>query len=125
MREIKFRAWTKEMSYLFPVANIDFDRKSLEEIRGRGIDGRPLYRIHSFKDIILEQYTGIKDKNGKEIYEGDIFDLSGWIVSYCGDEFEGLGMNVGFYLQRDDFASWMELESREDYDIIGNIHETK
>ena len=52
MREIKFRAWDGEEFKFFDYAKDD------------------IYRCGSFKD--LQQYTGLKDKNGKEMYEGDI-----------------------------------------------------
>ena len=59
MREIKFRAWNKEnkkMLYEIPLATVNF-YSSLEEF---------------FKHTELMQYTGLKDKNGKEIYESDL-----------------------------------------------------
>ncbi len=59
MREIKFRAWIKEEKVL----------TSWEEIQeGYGFD----YVFEHQEKVELMQYTGLKDKNGKEIYEGDI-----------------------------------------------------
>ena len=66
MREIKFRAWDNVQEVMLPVENIDFrnDLITLNE------DDNSL--TDTFKMITLMQYTGMKDKNGKEIYEGDI-----------------------------------------------------
>ncbi len=66
MREIKFRAWDnelKEMDYnpMIPTAPYAEDESLNESINF----------LNSGRSILM-QYTGLKDKNGKEIYEGDI-----------------------------------------------------
>ena len=61
MREIKFRAWDASQKYMAYQGTPD-----LESIQSF---------MHHFGDKKLMQYTGIKDKNGKEIYEGDIFKI--------------------------------------------------
>ena len=64
-REIKFRVWQKDKKVMMDVKEYDFENK---EIWAENITGT------WYKDDGLEimQYTGLKDKNGKEIYEGDI-----------------------------------------------------
>ena len=70
MREIKFRAWNKNQKKIEPVLNIDWWPQDDGNLK---ID---IVTSHcKIKDeLILMQFTGLKDKNGKEIYEGDILE---------------------------------------------------
>jgi uncharacterized phage protein (TIGR01671 family) len=112
MREIKFRAWST-------AEEVMVEWESLLKTMRRTMD----YSMFEDDELILMQYTGLKDKNGKEIYEGDIIKESNIIFTVKYFEEDGafgfwektfVGSKERFFYATD--------ASR--YEVIGNIHET-
>ena len=129
MREIKFRAWDgKKMMSELPAYLEPHDVN--ETISSMNSEG-----------IVLMQYTGLKDKNGKEIYEGDIlyvefeksrslnhFDmyLKKWthVVEFKDQSFNIPDIN-GEFRQALCTAIHNQNKPTPEWEIIGNIYENK
>lgn len=131
MREIKFRVWHKNSKEYLQLGNSDWDayREASIEISfypSLKVIQRVFSELDSdfTKDVVIEQYTGLKDKNGKEIYEGDILSQDG--VTDPEDIFEVVyhDAEARFVLENDygrgpDLGEWFNKL------VIGNIHENK
>ena len=125
-REIKFRAWLKEEKKIVNVETIDFTDKSIQYLEKSEIINAYLLRRLSFDDIELMQHTGLNDKNGKEIYEGDIvkiLKLEGY-GEYC-DQVEYTG-RIECYISEfriQQLNLRLSDESIVEIEVIGNIYE--
>jgi uncharacterized phage protein (TIGR01671 family) len=117
MREIKFRAWIKGHTKLF---NIVVEPHMTEEFDFVAFDGE--YFVPEGVGIYnmeIMQYTGLKDKNGKEIYEGDIINLSSWEPSVYLVAWD----RGAFYMAKKNLEEVGDIKYVESGEIIGNIYE--
>lgn len=145
MRTFKFRAW-------------DIQKKEMRKVQGFRIneDGsktwncceqydwwQPLITDNKNENCIIEQFTGLLDKNGKEIYEGDILAdtrYSGHYMYVVRFGIETIMDNeayqsndvCGFYLEKlKDYdhdrpdAMFSHMDDIADKAIIGNVHENQ
>ncbi len=125
MSQINFRAWDKNVNKMKLVECIYFDDDGISMVAVQSKRGvLSLHKINDI-DVILMQYTGLKDKNGKEIYEGDILE-PGWAE---GEVFEVVydETHARFCEKRSGKEFLMDgslMRSKHDArKIIGNIHE--
>jgi uncharacterized phage protein (TIGR01671 family) len=139
VRELKFRAWYEKEKQYVHFTGIFNERPVVSQ--NSEIRGTTLVTKKSYGASILEQYTGLKDKNGKEIYEGDIvritdltaFEMFGGdspIMKAYTRNWTVLWGEVGFkakYCDSDfDFTSDIIHDlaiTGVEYEVIGNIHE--
>lgn len=135
MREILFRAYQKNFKRMLPVASIEYHNNEIEVVTvdNRGINGKydviPHHSTYIAGDkefpldsLVLMQYTGLKDKNGIEVYEGDLIR----VVSdpdkpihevYFDNEMLEFGLRNSFELFHCQFG--------DNFEVIGNIHDSR
>ncbi len=137
MRELKFRVWFDNVKrgenkgdeiiwHTVSYYGYDpiIDNGGLLEVEG----GWDIFG-HSDENYTIEQYTGLKDKNGKEIYEGDIvtFMVERFDSITLGFESEDWHTAVVEWEQDDASYSFMDgnepFSVRFEAEVIGNIHE--
>ena len=120
-RKIKFRIWDIENKEMLRVQELDFE----PTFYGGRIAIRPDQYNDYFdtEDMILMQYTGLHDKNGKEIYEGDIVKVTykneTEIFEVRYDEENTCFRMYYKDLKFLDFA----IEEVDLYEVIGNIYD--
>ena len=117
MRKIKFRAWDKENEKMMKVSSLHLENKEIS-VKENGT-------FHLFRMQDLMQYTGVKDKNGKEIYEGDILffrdENTKYVVVWQDAAFIIKSIEIRKYSEE---MCWID-DTEICCEIVGNIYENK
>jgi hypothetical protein len=107
MREIKFRAWHE--GHRAAPAKMLYDEKQGDCLVWKS-------QGQNIKEIM--QFTGLKDKSGKEIYEGDV-------ILFSDERWEIVYAECGFFItQKGKISQWLALVLNKS-EVIGNIYENK
>lgn len=117
-REIKFRVWDSKSKKFRSPARLSSTVLIPHYGLIHGNVKHPEYPLYYNPDAIIQQFTGLKDKNGKEIYEGDIIfvDDERWIVGF------DLG-TFGLKYNPDDKLTPLFQYNPKELLIVGNIFE--
>lgn len=126
MREIKFRAWDKKLKSMAKVISLSFYEEG-SDYKGNETESFLYYEkldstnLRPFEDIELMQYTGLKDKNGVEIFEGDIIEY------FYGCRFKVAFKDFLFGWVEGEFIPFANMAKSEflNFKVIGNIYENK
>ena len=130
MREIKFRVYDKlNKEYINPAyVHIDLRTGKIYKVVSVSVDSGlsgGLVEVPNQERYVLEQYTGLKLKNGKEIYEGDIVRALYHGFNEYGNfkcEYKTEKQGFRFINTTNENDGWYALKRSNDIEIIGNIH---
>lgn len=118
---LRFRAWDKEFKEMVQVDALVFDEQIIKATYKNGNVVK-----EDIKNYVLMQSTGLRDKNGKEIFEGDILkvtNLSSWleVVSFNKDKAMFVSKETERKVEETPLYDLFNADIFE-IEIIGNIH---
>ena len=105
----RFRAWDKDIKRYWEPGNFDLQRGCND------------------KSLIIEQCTGLKDRHGRLIYEGDIVKITGDIMTidpkYMDRLFKVIWADIGFCFELINEKDGLGFCECWEYEVVGNLYE--
>ena len=109
----RFRVWNKTEKVYLKMPEMHCDNTSCF--------------LSAMEDEVLEQCTGLRDKNGRLIYEGDIIKITGDVMTiglkYMDCLFKVIWEDNGFWFEMLDENDCLGFCEYWEYEIVGNLHE--
>jgi uncharacterized phage protein (TIGR01671 family) len=125
MREIKFRAYHKKLKKIYPVHTLMLKEKMvflvLPKVK-RDSELCEVIKRATFSEINLIEFTGLTDKNGAEIYEGDIIKSGVYVYEVIWGKYAGFRLKFIFNVKSNSRKE-KAFHSPKLIEIIGNIYE--
>ena len=122
----RFRAWLPTSKWMCEVTVIDYDLRSVDICRIGDVEHYTEMTVRK-DEVILMQSTGLFDKNGVEIFEGDVAVMDGWrrqVVTFgtqeVEEEFGSVRIYRGFNLY---LGGGYPNAVMSEFEVVGNIYE--
>ena len=126
MREIKFRGKTTTGKWVYGYYFYGYADYSYRETKDKkhwieGYDENNNYYIYEVIPETVGQFTGLHDKNGKEIFEGDIVNITSGIGNFINKKGAVIFTEGAFHIEGQGFT--LSFASQYSLEVIGNIHD--
>ena len=114
MKEHKYKIWDKDL-------------KAFSEYTGTNYEGQSINEFFQDKDLVFLEYTGLLDKNKREIYEGDIIEWRWYGETSKGELLKTIiewdDYSLQWYARPNALHRLVENNKNKEIEVIGNIYE--